>query len=102
MDLGRVPFSKRNQEICFTLTEIKQLIRLHGSMSAKPKGLKRKPDEVLAIIALGRERLLVIDEKIRMFRLMRKQLVSVLHQRESIPTPPSPLTPPSLPHLNTP
>src|SRR5260370_10821848 len=68
-DLERVTFLKRNQEIGFTLTEIKQLIGLHGSMSAKPKGLKRTPAEVLAIIALRRERLMVIDETSRLLRL---------------------------------
>src|SRR5260370_33231808 len=99
MDLGRVPFSKRNQEICFTLPEITQLIRLHGSISAEPKRLKRKPDEVLAIIALGRERLMVIDEKIRMLRLMRKQLVSVVQQLESMSTVTCPMSGPSRPHL---
>src|SRR5260370_6488400 len=98
-DLERVTFIKRNQEIGFTLTEIKQLIRLHGSMSAKPKGLKRKPDEVLAIISLGRERLMVIDEKIRMLRLIRKQLVSVVRQLESMSTVTCPMSGPSRPQL---
>src|SRR5215472_4482929 len=58
-DLERVTFIKRNQELGFTLIEIKQLIQLHGSMSSRPKDLKRKPSEVLAIISLGSDRLQV-------------------------------------------
>jgi MerR family mercuric resistance operon transcriptional regulator len=85
-DLERVSFIKRNQELGFTLAEIKQLIQLHGSMSAKPKGIRRKPDEVFAIISLGRERLQVIDEKVRMLRLMRKQLLTVVQQLEDMST----------------
>jgi MerR family transcriptional regulator, copper efflux regulator len=94
-DLERVTFIKRNQELGFTLTEIKQLIELHGSMSSKPKGLKRRPDEVLAIISLGRERLQVIDEKVRLLRSMRKQLVSVVLQLESMSTATCPVSGPS-------
>lgn len=97
--LERVTFIKRNQELGFTLTEIKQLIQLHGSMSARPKGLKRKPEEVLAIISLGRERLMVIDEKVRSLRLMRKQLVSVVQQLESMSTLTCPVSGPSNPQL---
>jgi len=94
-DLERVTFIKRNQQLGFTLIEIKQLIRLHGSLSSKPKGLKRKPDEVLGIISLGRERLQVIDEKVRMLRLMRKQLVSVVHQLETMSSMTCPVSAPA-------
>src|SRR5215471_6816475 len=94
-DLERVTFIKRNQQLGFTLIEIKQLIRLHGSLSSKPKGLKRKPDEVLGIISLGRDRLQVIDEKVRMLRLMRKQLVSVVHQLENMSSMTCPVSAPA-------
>lgn len=93
-DLERVTFIKRNQELGFTLTEIKQLIQLHGSMSAKPKGIRRKPDEVFAIISLGRERLQVIDEKVRMLRLMRKQLLTVVQQLEDMSSVTCPVSTP--------
>src|SRR5215472_4451372 len=94
-DLERVTFIKRNQQLGFTLIEIKQLIRLHGSLSSKPKGLKRKPDEVLGIISLGRERLQVIDAKVRMLRLMRRQLVSVVRQLEIMSSMTCPVSGPS-------
>lgn len=94
-DLERVTFIKRNQQLGFTLIEIKQLIQLHGSMSSKPKDLKRKPDEVLAIISLGRDRLQVIDEKVRMLRLMRKQLVSVVRHLETMSSMTCPVSGPA-------
>jgi MerR family mercuric resistance operon transcriptional regulator len=82
-DVERVTFIKRNQELGFTLTEIKQLIQLHGSMADLPKPLRRKPDQVRAIISLGRERLSVIDEKVRLLRAMRRELSAVVDYLES-------------------
>jgi MerR family mercuric resistance operon transcriptional regulator len=83
-DVERVTFIKRNQELGFTLTEIKQLIQLHGSMAALPKPLRRKPDQVRAIISLGRERLCVIDEKVRLLRAMRRDLSAVVNYLENM------------------
>jgi len=82
-DVERVTFIKRNQELGFSLTEIKQLIQLHSSMAALPKPSRRKPDQVHAIIALGRERLLVIDEKVRLLRAMHRELSSVVEYLEN-------------------
>ena len=83
-DVERVTFIKRNQELGFTLTEIKQLIQLHGSMAALPKPLRRKPDQVRAIISLGRERLSVIDEKVSLLRAMRRELSAVVDYLENM------------------
>ena len=83
-DVERVTFIKRNQELGFTLMEIKQLIQLHGSMAALPKPLRRKPDQVRAIISLGRERLSVIDEKVRLLRAMRRELSAVVDYLENM------------------
>ena len=83
-DVERVTFIKRNQELGFTLTEIKQLIQLHGSMAALPKPFRRKPEQVRAIISLGRERLSVIDEKVRLLRAMRRELNSVVEYLENM------------------
>ena len=77
-DLERVLFIKRNQEIGFTLAEIKQLIDLHGvlaSMGQKP--FRKRPDEMQAIIEIGRERLCAIRQKSRMLNTMRRQLEAV-------------------------
>lgn len=83
-DVERVTFIKRNQELGFTLTEIKQLMQLHGSMATLPKPLRRKPDQVRAIISLGRERLSVIDEKVRLLRAMRRELSAVVEYLENM------------------
>jgi len=82
-DLERVIFIKRNQELGFTLVEIKQLIELHRVVAAIPKPLRRKPNELRGIIAIGRERLDVINQKIRILHTMRRQLVSLIQQLES-------------------
>jgi len=83
-DLDRVTFIKRNQELGFTLVEIRQLIELHGSVAAKTRVTRRKPEEVGGIISIGRERLQMIDAKIRMLRAMRRQLTSVVAQLENM------------------
>jgi DNA-binding transcriptional MerR regulator len=82
--LERVVFIKRNQEIGFTLAEIKQLIDLHGVLaSMSPKQFRTRPSELQGIIEIGRERLSAIKQKAQMLNAMRRQLESVLAQLES-------------------
>lgn len=76
-------FIKRNQELGFSLTEVKQLMELHRVVAAVPKPLRRKPHELHGIIAIGRERLDAINQKIRTLHAMRRQLVSMIKQLES-------------------
>src|SRR6516165_8265112 len=74
-DLERVLFIRRNQELGFTLAEIKQLMDLHSvlaSMGARHFGTR--PNELQGIIEIGRERLLAIREKSRTLNTMRRQL----------------------------
>lgn len=83
-DLERVLFIKRNQQLGFTLAEIKQLMVLHSvlvSMGAKP--FRRRPEQMQGIIEIGRERLIAIKEKSRMLNSMRRQLEWILDQLES-------------------
>jgi DNA-binding transcriptional MerR regulator len=82
-DLERVTFIKRNQELGFTLGEIMQLLDLHRVVAAMPLPLHRKPSELRGIIALGHERLDVINEKIRALHTIRRRLTSLLQQLES-------------------
>jgi DNA-binding transcriptional MerR regulator len=83
-DLERVIFIRRNQELGFTLTEIKQIIELHGVLASMgPKHFRRRPSELQGIIEIGRERLVAIKEKSRMLNAMRKQLEWLLQQLES-------------------
>jgi DNA-binding transcriptional MerR regulator len=85
-DLERVLFIKRNQEIGFTLREIKQLVDMHSVLvSMRPRRFRRRPSELQGIIELGRERLLVIKQKTKMLNSMRRQLEWLLVQLESTP-----------------
>jgi DNA-binding transcriptional MerR regulator len=83
-DLERVLFIKRNQEIGFTLAEIKQLIDLHGVLASMgPQQFRKRPSELQGIIEIGRERLAAIKQKSRMLNTMRRQLECVVEQLES-------------------
>jgi len=77
-DLDQVLFIKRNQELGFTLDEIKQLAELHAAVVGIPKPIRRKPAELLGIAAIGAERLKVIDAKLKALRSMRRQLASLI------------------------
>lgn len=83
-DLERVTFIKRNQELGFTLREIQQLLELHGAVAAMPLPMRRKPNELRGIIAIGHERLDAINQKLRMLHSVRQRLKSVLRQLEGV------------------
>jgi len=83
-DLDRVRFIKRNQELGFTLAEIKQLLDLHRILAEMgPKTFRKRPGELQGIIDIGRERLLVIDDKIRTLSTMRRELRGILDRLEA-------------------
>ena len=51
-----------------------------------PRPLRRKPTQVKEIIALGRERLIQVSEKIRTLQAMKRELeFLVSHLEESVP-----------------
>jgi DNA-binding transcriptional MerR regulator len=82
-DLDRVTFIKRNQELGFTLEEIKQILELHHVVAAMTFPLRHKPSELSAIITIGRERLQTINQKVRTLRAMGLRLASILQQLEA-------------------
>jgi DNA-binding transcriptional MerR regulator len=82
-DLERVTFIKRNQELGFTLEEIKQLLDLHRVVAAMSFPLRHKPAELRAIIEIGHERLEAINQKVRTLHTMRRRLSSLLQQLEA-------------------
>jgi len=82
-DLERVTFIKRNQELGFTLQEIKQLIDLHQAVAVMEFPLRRKPSELRGIIAIGRERLEAINRKVDTLQSMRRQLHALLRCLEA-------------------
>ena len=82
--LERVAFIKHNQELGFTLAEIKQLLDIHVVLAAMgPKPFRRRPGELQDMIEIGRERLLAINQKIRSLSTMRRQLQSILQRLET-------------------
>jgi DNA-binding transcriptional MerR regulator len=81
-DLERVIFIKRNQELGFTLTEIRQLFELHEVMIGVSRPPRRNSGEVQAIIAMGQERLRTINQKIRTLHDMRRNLAAVVKHLE--------------------
>lgn len=86
-DLNRVLFIRRNQEIGFTLAEIRQLLELHGAMEGMPRPFRRKPDQVREIVALGQQRIAQLSQKIRNLQTMKEQLEFVVrHLEQSAPT----------------
>lgn len=86
-DLERVLFIRRNHDIGFTLAEVRLLVDLHRPLETMPRPLLRKSAQVKEIIALGRERLAQVNDKIRTLKAMKKQLeFLVRHLHESVPT----------------
>ena len=82
-DLERVTFIKRNQELGFTLEEIRQLLDLHRVVAAMTFPLRHKPRELRAIIAIGHERLDAINQKLQALHTIRERLASMLEQLEA-------------------
>jgi DNA-binding transcriptional MerR regulator len=82
-DLERVIFIKRNQELGFTLAEIKELLDIHSALARVRRPLRRNMKEVQAIINMGRRRLETINQKIRLLHDMRRNLSSVVQHLES-------------------
>jgi DNA-binding transcriptional MerR regulator len=82
-DLDRVTFIKRNQELGFALEEIKQLLDLHRVVAGMTFPLRHKPTELRSIIAIGHDRLEVINQKVRTLHSMRRRLMSMLQQLEA-------------------
>lgn len=86
-DLDRLLFIRRNQEIGFTLTEIRQLLDLYRELESMPRPLRRKPAQVNEIITLGRERLGQVNENFCALKTMKRQLeFLVRHLEKSVPT----------------
>jgi len=82
IDLERVTFIKRNQELGFTLVEIGQLLALHSVVATVPLPIRCKPAELREIVAVGRERLGNINQKIRTLNAMKRQLTYLVQQLE--------------------
>ena len=77
-DVNVIRGIRQLQELGFTLREIKELIDLHRSTSRCVVDKYSEPRGVQRMIALTRKKLLVIEEKSRLLRRVRRDLVQML------------------------
>jgi len=77
-DVSVIRGIRQLQELGFTLREIKELIDLHRTTSRCVVDKHSKPGGVQRMIALTSKKLLVIEEKSRLLRQVRRDLVQML------------------------
>ena len=92
-DLESIRFIRQSQELGFTLKEIQQLMRLHPAATAASSGAVRRSREWRDIARLTHTRLEHIEQKLRLLKTMRGQLLSMLHRLESVNSPGCPASP---------
>ncbi len=73
-DLEVVRFIKQCQHLGFTLKEIVQLADLHQVFTKAASGTKSNVSEAAKVLAMSKDRLRVIDEKILALQTMRSDL----------------------------
>lgn len=82
-DVNVIRGIRQLQELGFTLREIKELIDLHRSTSRCVVDKHAEPGGVQRMIALTRRKLLVIEEKSRLLRHVRRDLVQMLENLQT-------------------
>lgn len=76
-DLEQVQFIRVCQSLGFSLREIEQLMGLHRVMSSTAAAVSLRPAAVQEILAMARERIASMEEKIEALSKMRTDLLSV-------------------------
>jgi DNA-binding transcriptional MerR regulator len=92
-DLESIRFIKQSQELGFTLKEIQQLMKLHQAAAAVLPGAVRRPREWREIARITQARLEHIEQKLRLLRTMRMQLLSMLRRLETVSSHGCPASP---------
>jgi len=82
MDLQRLGFIKQSQELGFTLNEIRELLDIHEQF-APPQ--RARPARWNRAVRIARERLDLIDTKLRALQAMRAQLAGALGKAAEVP-----------------
>lgn len=77
-DVKVVKAIKQLQELGFTLREIKELINLHRTTAACASNNRAQPRGVKRMIAMTKEKLLVIEKKSRLLRQMHRDVAKML------------------------
>jgi len=87
-DLESVVFIRWCQRLGFTLKEVRQLLELHQAIAELPyvRG-RRKQNALGSLIAMAREKLGDVEEKIEALKGMRKQLKSTIEHLRAEPGP---------------
>jgi MerR family mercuric resistance operon transcriptional regulator len=82
-DLEALRFIRDAQQLGFTLRDIQQLTELHRAFSP-PRASRMDPAHVEELVTLTKQRLRLIDQKVRMLQVMQSQLAtSVRHYQRS-------------------
>jgi len=88
-DLETLCFIRRSQELGFTLQEISQLLPLHRSVARLPspesRTQKQRPREMQQMAGVARRRLQQVEQKLRLLKTMRSQLLTFIDQLETAP-----------------
>jgi MerR family mercuric resistance operon transcriptional regulator len=82
-DVSVVRGIRRLQELGFTLREIKELVDLHGSASKRAVDKRSTPGGVQRMIRVTKKRLLLVEEKSRLLRQMRRDLQQMLERLQT-------------------
>jgi len=81
-DLENLRVIRQCQQLGFTLKESSHLLRLHGAV-AGPVGNGQRPHELGAILDLARQRLEIVDRKLKLLSGMKRELVRMIANLES-------------------
>ena len=80
-DLDSLAFIRWCQPLGFTLKEVRQLLQLHAVVASLPaKNGGKKPRELESIVRMGEEKLVSIDEKLKLLEGMKKHLRLVIQK----------------------
>jgi DNA-binding transcriptional MerR regulator len=102
-----VGFIKNCQQLGFTLKDINELLRVHGSLAALQPSRRDRPADASRLFRIVNERLELIDQKIRLLTVMRERLAAALDRgrtrltecpagvraRSPVPRPRDPVSP---------
>jgi DNA-binding transcriptional MerR regulator len=87
-DLEALQFIRWAQQLGFTLKELKQLLRLHMAVANLPTAhVRRDPIELDSIVQMAEEKLVAVEEKIKLLKSMGRQLSATIEKLRSRPEP---------------
>jgi DNA-binding transcriptional MerR regulator len=80
-DLDSLVFIKWCQPLGFTLNEVRQLLHLHEAVAGSLAGRRAgKPRELESMVRMGEEKLVSIEEKVKLLKGMGKHLRLIIQE----------------------